>query len=478
MSVIHHQSADDENPSQPESEQGPQQEPRAARGRVLRFIVTFFVIALLLLGAWNYSTESKLVDWYLFHVARHTAWVLDLIGYSADVESTTLRTDDRTTLYMREAVAAWEAGRTAPSRREVEAPADGDVAPLERWERFRYRMLRKRRNLEAQRHFVAQLRAIPERQVASIEEFLAAARDTLDKVVAAHGMDGPYRDVASPVPEAAPHIEAARRLIQTVEGNAELPDDEAVRLLTEANTRLVAAQEALGRTLTTRLARAEETESGPAVSFTATRGAQIRTGEIREAMQRLRAGETLEGEYAGLTQAALQAELQEEQQKLRDARRLLQLEQQIEAIEDGDAELAAGVTLEALRDEHDELRDRLPDPHAVIGRSFPFNVVPDCGAIPSISIFVAAVIAFPARVRSRVLGVLLGVPILYGVNIARLACLAVIGAYDTTPGHEIFTFVHEYLWQGIYVVFVVIVWLLWVELFVKERKGWAKSAPA
>lgn len=105
------------------------------------------------------------------------------------------------------------------------------------------------------------------------------------------------------------------------------------------------------------------------------------------------------------------------------------------------------------------------------GRRYRFIVVPDCGAIPTLSIFASAVLAFPVAFRKRILGLGLGLPLLYLINLSRLATLAVIGALDDTPSEKWFTFAHEYLWQGIFVVFVVAVWMLWIELVVRERRA-------
>ena len=103
------------------------------------------------------------------------------------------------------------------------------------------------------------------------------------------------------------------------------------------------------------------------------------------------------------------------------------------------------------------------------GQRFRFVIVPDCGAIPSFSIFASAVLAFPVAFRKRILGIGLGIPLLYAINLCRLATLALIGALDDTPSDKWFTFVHEYLWQGVFVVFVVAVWMLWIEFIVRER---------
>ena len=108
-----------------------------------------------------------------------------------------------------------------------------------------------------------------------------------------------------------------------------------------------------------------------------------------------------------------------------------------------------------------------PKPKSTRAMAFNFIVVPDCGAIPSMSIFIAAVIGFPALWRKRLLGLVIGLPILFCVNVFRLAFLACVGAWD--KGGEIFNFAHHYVWQGIYIVFVVAVWMAWVELIVRRR---------
>jgi exosortase/archaeosortase family protein len=103
------------------------------------------------------------------------------------------------------------------------------------------------------------------------------------------------------------------------------------------------------------------------------------------------------------------------------------------------------------------------------GRDVAFNfiVIPDCGAVQSMAIFLSAILAFPSRWWKRLVGMVVGLPILYWVNAFRLAFLAVIGAWDS--GGKWFKFSHEYIWQGIYIVFVVALWMSWVEFLVRRR---------
>ncbi|HOH50315.1 MAG TPA: exosortase/archaeosortase family protein [Candidatus Hydrogenedentes bacterium] len=100
-------------------------------------------------------------------------------------------------------------------------------------------------------------------------------------------------------------------------------------------------------------------------------------------------------------------------------------------------------------------------------RMFPFVVVSECGAIEVMAIFLAAVLAFPATWRKKAFGLVAGVPLMYSVNIFRLSFLGVVGALDTE--HKWFKFAHEYVWQAVYIVFVVAVWLAWVEYIVKRK---------
>jgi len=132
-----------------------------------------------------------------------------------------------------------------------------------------------------------------------------------------------------------------------------------------------------------------------------------------------------------------------------------------EAIQD--RKLEVNRAIQAIRE--DPEADRAP-----LGKVFSFDLVSECGAIEVMAIFIAAVIAFPTRWWKRLAGLLVGVPLMYGVNIFRLVCLGFVGALDTTPDLEYFDFAHHYVWQSIYVVFVVAVWLLWVELLVRKGK--------
>ncbi len=293
----------------PMSTDSSEDHPPASRRGAARFVGVFVVLVLLQLTAYRYAVDSRANDWYLFNVARHTTWALDIIGHRATLEGNGTRlnpTEVRAIIF--------GAAQHVPVA-GVQDPAP----PLSAWERWLYR---------------------------------------------AHNL----RKSASP-----------------------------------------------GQ------------EFGPRVSFVFRPGIHHRL-------------EDLEASRQAMTR-------------------------------DDDAQPEALPALEgAIIDLRKEITKGLHDPEMrkrQQGIHFSFNVVPACGAIEVMAIFLAAVIAFPAPWRSRTWGLLAGLAILYGVNIFRLCCLAVIGAFDS--GGDWFTFIHEYVWQAIYVVFVVVVWLAWVEVAVRRR---------
>ena len=109
------------------------------------------------------------------------------------------------------------------------------------------------------------------------------------------------------------------------------------------------------------------------------------------------------------------------------------------------------------------------------GLQFLFRIVAECGALESISIFIAGVLAFPTTIRKRMLGLMLGLPTLFLVNVFRLTCLGVIGA--VWGNGEVFDFAHHYVWQGIYLIFVVMVWLIWLAVFVLPKPAPSSPSP-
>lgn len=147
-----------------------------------------------------------------------------------------------------------------------------------------------------------------------------------------------------------------------------------------------------------------------------------------------------------------------------------------EALARGDDRVSSNkAALDALRAKVDDarqylkLQSSLPEAQRDIFYVFSFIVISECGAIEVMAIFFSAVIAFPTSWRKRIIGLIFGLPLMYLLNIVRLTVLAIIGALD--KGGAYFEFAHHYLWQSVYIVFVVVVWMSWIEFVVRGREA-------
>ena len=103
----------------------------------------------------------------------------------------------------------------------------------------------------------------------------------------------------------------------------------------------------------------------------------------------------------------------------------------------------------------------------VVFAGFSVQIIEECTGLYEILIYVAAVLAFPTTLVKKGIGVALGAPILYGVNVLRIACLIVAGAYYP----DTFDFMHLYFWQATLILMITSVWLLWIFTVVRYESS-------
>ena len=89
---------------------------------------------------------------------------------------------------------------------------------------------------------------------------------------------------------------------------------------------------------------------------------------------------------------------------------------------------------------------------------FGLEIIDECTAIFSSIVYSACVLAYPTTLKNKGLGIAFGVPSLYAINIFRLCVLVLVGIYHP----NMFEFVHVYLWQASFIIFVVVIFLLWL----------------
>jgi archaeosortase B (VPXXXP-CTERM-specific) len=96
---------------------------------------------------------------------------------------------------------------------------------------------------------------------------------------------------------------------------------------------------------------------------------------------------------------------------------------------------------------------------------FSLEIIDECTAVFSSIVYCACILAYPTTPKNKVVGIAFGVPSLYAINILRLSILALVGM--SHPG--MFEFVHVYLWQASFIIFVVVLFLLWLHFLSEER---------
>ncbi|KRB27111.1 exosortase H [Acidovorax sp. Root70] len=103
---------------------------------------------------------------------------------------------------------------------------------------------------------------------------------------------------------------------------------------------------------------------------------------------------------------------------------------------------------------------------------FGVSIEPGCNGIEACIVLFAAVMAFPSTWRHKLVGLGVGFVAVQGLNVVRVISLFYLGQWSTTA----FNFAHEYLWQALIMLDVLIVWLLWVRA--GDRAAGRATAPA
>jgi exosortase H (IPTLxxWG-CTERM-specific) len=106
------------------------------------------------------------------------------------------------------------------------------------------------------------------------------------------------------------------------------------------------------------------------------------------------------------------------------------------------------------------------DGSTIFYRSSSFQIVPECTGVEVIGLFVAGVLAFPSRWLQRGKGLLLGVPILIGLNLVRILTLV----YAGSRSQKVLEYGHLYVWPVIVLVVTVGIWLDWAKKASRDER--------
>ena len=96
---------------------------------------------------------------------------------------------------------------------------------------------------------------------------------------------------------------------------------------------------------------------------------------------------------------------------------------------------------------------------------FAVTIYNGCNGLITSLIFISGVLAFPATLRAKVLGVIGGLLAIQAINLVRIISLFYIGVF--LP--QFFSQSHIFVWQSLVILFGVALWVLWAQRYGGSR---------
>ena len=81
-----------------------------------------------------------------------------------------------------------------------------------------------------------------------------------------------------------------------------------------------------------------------------------------------------------------------------------------------------------------------------------------CNGIEALIILFAAIFAFPAPIKHKLVGFVIGFFAIQGLNLVRIVSLFYLGQWNQVA----FEWFHLYLWQALIILDALVVWLIWL----------------
>jgi exosortase H (IPTLxxWG-CTERM-specific) len=100
-----------------------------------------------------------------------------------------------------------------------------------------------------------------------------------------------------------------------------------------------------------------------------------------------------------------------------------------------------------------------PDGFSIISGKFSISIAMGCDAIEAMALFAIAVIAFPGKIKHKIIGVVSGIFILYLLNQVRIISLFLVGIYY----RKAFELMHVEVWQFLFIIFAIALWIIWIK---------------
>jgi exosortase H (IPTLxxWG-CTERM-specific) len=104
---------------------------------------------------------------------------------------------------------------------------------------------------------------------------------------------------------------------------------------------------------------------------------------------------------------------------------------------------------------------------------FAVSIEAGCNGVEATIVLIAAMLAFPAPWKHKLVGLIAGIVAVQGLNIIRVISLFYLGQWN----RDVFEWAHLYVWQALIMLDVLIVWLVWVRTLPRDSDSGRPPAP-
>lgn len=104
---------------------------------------------------------------------------------------------------------------------------------------------------------------------------------------------------------------------------------------------------------------------------------------------------------------------------------------------------------------------------------FAVRIEAGCNGVEAMIILFCAIMAFPATLKYKAVGLGIGFVAIQALNLVRIISLFYLGQWSLTA----FKWFHLYLWQALIILDALVVWLVWLK-YMPRRDGNKLAAPA
>jgi len=98
---------------------------------------------------------------------------------------------------------------------------------------------------------------------------------------------------------------------------------------------------------------------------------------------------------------------------------------------------------------------------------FAVSIEPGCNGVEALIILFAAIFAFPAPLKNKLIGFAIGFIAIQALNLVRIISLFYLGQWNMTW----FNWFHLYLWQALIILDALVVWLIWLRTLPPPERG-------